>query len=197
MDERRTSAAQWRGAARPAADNARTESSRCHHFLLPAATHNKTMDTLPLVAAIQTLNTPDVFRPRFGPDQWRLFMAYLTRHEVGAGRQIIKQGDLERTAYFLEQGSLTVFVTAPKVTGQRLAILRAGSVVGEPALFGDHARMANVETMTPCVIWELSGLRLDELMASKPALAMELLRALGSVMAVRMRANLENGTPIT
>jgi CRP-like cAMP-binding protein len=64
-------------------------------------------------------------------------------------------------------------------------------------MFGDHARMANVETMTPCVLWELSALRLDEMMASKPALALELMRALGAVMAERMRMNLETGLPMT
>ena len=155
------------------------------------------MDTLPLVAAIQTLNTVDAFHPRFSHDQWRMVLAYLTRHELAAGRQFIRQGDTERTMYLLESGSLTVFVSSPKAVGQKLAILRAGSIVGEPAMFGDNPRMANVETMTPCVLWELSGPRLEEMCVSKPALALEFLRACGAVMSARMRANLESGQPIT
>lgn len=155
------------------------------------------METPPLVAAIQTLNTADALRVRFSVDQWRLVMAYLTRHELAAGRQFIRQGDSERTMYLLEAGSLTVFVTASRTAGQKLAILRAGSIVGEPAMFGDNPRMANVETMTPCVLWELSGPRMEEMCSSKPALALELLRACGAVMATRMRANLETGQPIT
>lgn len=155
------------------------------------------MELPPLAEAIRTLQVPDAFEPRWGPDQWRLFVPYLVRHEVAAGREVIRQGDLERCMYLLEAGSITVFTSNAKPQAQRLAILRAGAIVGEPAMFGNHPRMANVETMTPCVLWELSALRLDEMMASKPALAMELLRSLGSVMAVRMRANLETGQPIT
>ncbi|EHR73800.1 cyclic nucleotide-binding protein [Burkholderiales bacterium JOSHI_001] len=155
------------------------------------------MDTPPLVAAIQTLNTADALRVRLSIEQWRLVMAYLTRHELAAGRQFIRQGDSERTMYLLESGSLTVFVTASRAAGQKLAILRAGSVVGEPAMFGDNPRMANVETMTPCVVWELSGPRMEEMCSSKPALALEFLRGCGAVMATRMRANLESGQPIT
>ena len=156
------------------------------------------MDTPPLVDAIQTLQVPDSFKPRFNAEQWRVFATYLLRHEVPAGQEVIRQGDLERCMYLVERGAITVFTTGARAAqGQKLAILRAGAIVGEPAMFGEHPRMANVETMTPSVLWELSALRLDEMMASKPALAMELLRALGAVMAERMRMNLETGQPMT
>ena len=52
-------------------------------------------------------------------------------------------------------------------------------MVGEPGLFGDSQRMANVEAMTPCVVWALRGPRLEELAQRQPALALELLRAAG------------------
>ena len=44
--------------------------------------------------------------------------------------------------------------------------------------------MANVEAMTPCVVWALRGPRMEELAQRSPALALELLRAAGAVMAV-------------
>ena len=77
----------------------------------------------------------------------------------------------------------------------KIAILRAGSIVGEPGLFIDGPRMANVEAMTACVIWALRGPRLEELAMRVPALALELLRAAGGVMAIRMRATLQRQTP--
>ena len=155
------------------------------------------MDITALVQALQTLNAEDAFRPRLSVDQWRLIAPYLTRHEIRAGDLLIKQGDADRTMYFLEQGSLQIFVTGGPPGSNRIAILRAGSVVGEPGLFGDSPRMANVEAMTPCVVWALRGPRLEELAQRQPALVLELLRTAGGVMAMRMRANLAKQTPFS
>ena len=155
------------------------------------------MDINALVQALQTLNAEDAFRPRLSLEQWRLIAPYLTRHEIRAGDLLIKQGDADRTMYFLEQGSLQIFVTGGPPGSNRIAILRAGSVVGEPGLFGDSPRMANVEAMTPCTVWALRGPRLEELAQRQPALVLELLRTAGGVMAMRMRANLAKQTPFS
>ncbi|HUG22539.1 cyclic nucleotide-binding domain-containing protein [Piscinibacter sp.] len=155
------------------------------------------MEFQDMVQAIQTLNAEDAYRPRLTLDQWRIIAPYLTRHDIRAGDLLIKQGDSDRTMYFLGQGSLQVFVTGGPPGSNRIAILRAGSVVGEPGLFSDVARMANVEAMTPCAVWALRGPRLEELAQRSPALALELLRAAGGVMATRMRTNLVRQIPFT
>ena len=155
------------------------------------------MDINALVQALQTLNAEDAFRPRLSLEQWRLIAPYLTRHDIRAGDLLIKQGDADRTMYFLEQGSLQIFVTGGPPGSNRIAILRAGSVVGEPGLFGDSPRMANVEAMTPCTVWALRGPRLEELAQRQPALVLELLRTAGGVMATRMRANLAKQIPFS
>ena len=150
-----------------------------------------------LVRAVQTLNAEDAFRARLSLDQWRNVAPYLGRHEIRAGDLLIKQGDADRSMYFLGQGTMQIFVTGGPPGSNRVAILRAGAVVGEPGLFGDSPRMANVEAMTPCVVWALRGPRMEELAQRSPALALELLRAAGAVMAVRMRANFSRQAPIT
>ena len=155
------------------------------------------MDFNDLVQAIQTLNAEDAFRARLNVTQWGAIAPYLTRHDIRAGDLLIKQGDTDRTMYFLGQGSLQVFVTGGPPGSNRIAILRAGSAVGEPGLFSDGPRMANVEAMTPCAVWALRGPRLEELAQRSPALALELLRAAGGVMAARMRANLQRQIPFT
>ena len=66
------------------------------------------MQVTELIQAIQTLNTEDAFRPRLDPQQWRTFGQYLTRHELRSGDLLVKQGDHDRTVYFLGQGSLQV-----------------------------------------------------------------------------------------
>jgi CRP-like cAMP-binding protein len=150
-------------------------------------------DTSELITAVQTLNTPDAFRPRIGPEQWRMITPFLTRHEIRSGDLLLKQGDGDRTMYFLERGNLQVYVTrtVPSTATYKIAILRPGSVVGEGGLFSEGGRMANVEAMTACVVWALRGPRLEELAARLPNLAFELVRAAASVMSVRMRANME------
>ena len=155
------------------------------------------MDINELVQAIQTLNAEDAFRSRLSLEQWRTVAPYLTRHELRAGDLLIKQGDDDRTLYFLAQGNLQVFSAGGVPGSRRIAILRTGSVVGEPGIFGDSPRMANVEAMTPCVVYALRGPRLEELAQRSPALALELLRSAGAVMAARMRANLAKQTPFS
>ncbi len=155
------------------------------------------MDFEALVQAIQTLNAEDAFRPRLGADQWRQIAPFFTRHEIRAGDLLVKQGELDRAMYLLGQGSMQVFATGGPPGSNRIAILRAGSIIGEPGLFSDGPRMANVEAVTPCTVWALRGPRLEELALRLPALALELVRAAAGVMAIRMRANVAKQTPFT
>ena len=155
------------------------------------------MDFEALVQAIQTLNAEDAFRPRLGADQWRQVAPFFTRHEIRAGDLLVKQGELDRAMYLLGQGSMQVFATGGPPGSNRIAILRAGSIIGEPGLFSDGPRMANVEAVTPCTVWALRGPRLEDLALRLPALALELVRAAAGVMAIRMRANVAKQTPFT
>jgi CRP-like cAMP-binding protein len=154
------------------------------------------MDITPLVQAVQSLNAADAFKASLGASQWKTLEPYLARHSLRAGHLLIRQGDTDRNAYFLEQGNLQVFVSGGQPGSQRIAILRPGSLVGEPGLFAEIARHANVEAMTPCVVWGLSVVRLEELCARVPALALQVLRAAGAVMAMRARAHMERGVPM-
>jgi CRP/FNR family cyclic AMP-dependent transcriptional regulator len=154
-------------------------------------------DISELMQAVQTLNADDAFRPRIGLELWRTLGPYLTRHELRAGDLLIKQGDSERTMYLLERGGLQVFVSGAAPGAHRIAILRSGSVVGEAGLFSEGPRMANVEATTACILWALRGPRLEELVARVPPLAYEIVRAAASVLAVRLRANMQKSIPIS
>lgn len=154
------------------------------------------MDFDELVRVIQSLNTEDAFHPRLEGGQWSILGGYLCRQEVHAGHLVIRQGDTDRTVHFLGQGSMQVFRTGGPPGLNKVAIVRPGSVVGEPALFADGVRMANVEAMTPCVLWSLRLARFEEMTARHPNLAIEVLRAAGAVLAARMRANMVRQVPV-
>lgn len=148
-----------------------------------------------LLQAVQTLNADDAFRPRLDVAQWRMLAAYLTEHRLRGGDVLIHHRDMDRVMYLLESGTLQVYVPAEAGARRPVAILRAGAIVGEPALFGEVPRMAQVEAMSPAVVWGLSRPRLEEFSQRQPEVALELLRACGAVMAARMLANLERGLP--
>jgi CRP/FNR family cyclic AMP-dependent transcriptional regulator len=169
------------------------------HWVVPgaAADHeHASMDITALVHAVQTLNAADAFNAGLGAQHWQTLEPYLARHSLRAGDLLIRQGDTDRSAYLLEQGNLQVFVTGRPPGQQRVASLRPGSLVGEPGLFAEVPRSANVEAMTPCAVWTLSVARLEELCARVPSLALQVLRAAGAVMAIRVRANQERGAPL-
>lgn len=154
------------------------------------------MDFNDLIPAIQSLNTEDAFRPRLDAQQWRTFTQYLTRHEVRMGDVVIKQGDHDRTMYFLAQGTMQVYVTGAAPGTSKMALLRPGALMGEPGLFADGPRTANVEAMTACVIYAMRLPRFEEMANRQPQIALEIMRAAGAVMAVRMRANLMRQTAV-
>lgn len=155
------------------------------------------MEFTDLVHAIQTLNAEDAFKARFTWEQWKTISSYLSQHEVRPGDLLLKQGEADRVMYFLGQGSVHVFMTGGPPGSNRIAILRPGSVVGEPSLFTNEPRMASAEAIMPCTVWALRGPRMEELAQRSPALAMEILRAAGAVMAIRMRAALTKQMPVT
>lgn len=150
-----------------------------------------------LQRAILSLNAEDAFRPRLDAQQWRTFLQYLSRHEVRAGDTLLKQGEQDRTVYFIGQGSFQVFATGGPPGSNKIAILRPGSMCGELGLFADGARTATVEAMLPSVGWALALPRFEELCQRVPMIALEVLRAAGSVMALRMRANMLRQVPMS
>lgn len=154
------------------------------------------MDFDELMRVIQTLGTEDAFRARLDAGQWQALGGYLARTEAQAGELLIRQGDTDRSVYFLGQGSMQVFRTGGPPGSNKVAILRPGALLGEPALFGDGMRMANVEAMTPCVLWTLRLSRFEEMTLRQPLLALEVLRAAGAVMAARLRASIARQMPI-
>ena len=143
-----------------------------------------------LVQAVGSLNTDDAFHARLDAGQWRTLRAYLTQYQARPGDLLIKQGDCDRTTYFLGRGTLQVYVEGHHPSVARIAMLRPGSVVGEAGLFSDQPHSANVEAMTAVTVWALHLPRFEEMIQRVPPIAIEFMRAAGAVLAARMRANM-------
>lgn len=124
------------------------------------------------------------------PAQWEVFGAYLQPFALGSGQVLIEQGSNDRTLYFVESGALSVHLEDEQGR-MKLAIIGAGSVVGEGAFFSRLPRNASVVGTGSCKLWCLTPQRFREMGSRQPAIALELAVALGAVLAKRMSNKLK------
>jgi CRP-like cAMP-binding protein len=139
-----------------------------------------------LVQAIQNgADNPDVFRPQLNAQQWELLATYMQPFALMPSQVLIEQNAQDRTVYMVESGKLTVHYEDDK--GRlRLAVVGAGSAVGEGAFFTRHPRNATVQAAEASKIWSLTPIRFTELSNRQPALALELAMGLGSLVSRRL-----------
>ena len=138
-----------------------------------------------LCRAISQNTSYDAFAPALSAQQWEMLATYLQPLDVPAGQILIDQGAQDRTVYFIEKGALSVHVI--RSSGQmQLAILNAGSVVGEGAFFSRLPRSANVIATGPAQLWRMTSIRFSEMTNRQPPLALQMSMALGAAIAKRM-----------
>lgn len=139
-----------------------------------------------LVQAIAQNGTSDGLNLSLAPTQWNALASYMQQFSATPGQTIVEPGDLERNIYLVEAGSLSVHAEDSK--GRiRLAMVSAGSVVGECGFFSMLARTATVQAAGPTTLWCLTPTRFAELSNRQPAIALQVSMALASVLAKRLR----------
>ena len=149
---------------------------------LPSALH---CDIRGLTAAMANSHACDAFRCQFSTQQWEMLASYLQPFALQQGQSLIEQGAADQTLYFIESGTLSVYYLDNK--GRvRLAMVAAGSVVGEGAFFSHQPRSASVQATNACKLWCLTALRFKELANRHSPIALELTLALGAVLAKRL-----------
>ena len=142
-------------------------------------------DVQGLVQAVGLNNTNDSFKPVLTPLQWELLGSYMQPFALMQGQRLIEQNALDRTLYLIESGSLSVHYEDSK--GRvRLAIVGAGSAVGEGAFFTRQPRSATVQAASNSKIWCMTPIRFTELSNRHPAVALEMALALGSLVSRRL-----------
>ena len=143
------------------------------------------VDLKGLIDAIAQTTAEDSMTKPLTAAQWEVLSSYLLPVVLHAGQVLFSQGATDRTLYLVESGSLSVHYQDEKER-LRLAIVGAGSVVGEGAFFSHRARSATVQASTPCELWSLTAIRFTELTNRQPAIALGLAMAAGAVLAKRL-----------
>ncbi len=142
-------------------------------------------DILDLAQAMKHSNALDAVPLNLQELQWRNLADYLQPVSLQQGQVLIEQGVKDRTVYFVESGSLTVHYEDDK-DRIRIAMVGAGSLLGEGAFFSHLPRSATVNAGSACKLWCLTPLRFRELSTRFPELALELTVAMSAVLARRM-----------
>ena len=105
------------------------------------------VDLQGLIDAIAQASADDSMTNPLTQAQWDILSSYLLPVVMPAGQVLFTQGATDRTLYLVESGSLSVHYQDEKER-LRLAIVGAGSVVGEGAFFSHRARSATVQATT-------------------------------------------------
>ena len=142
-------------------------------------------DILDLAQAMKHSNALDAVPLNLQDAQWRSLADYLQPVTLQQGQVLIEQGVKDRTVYFVESGSLTVHYEDDK-DRIRIAMVGAGSLLGEGAFFSHLPRSATVNAGSACRLWCLTPLRFRELSTRFPELALEMTVAMSAVLARRM-----------
>jgi CRP-like cAMP-binding protein len=142
-------------------------------------------DVLQLAQAMRLSNALDAVPLNLPDPQWRLLGEYLQPVSLRQGQVLIEQGVKDRTVYFVEAGSLTVHYQDSRER-VRIAIVAAGSLLGEGAFFSHLPRNASVVAGSDCRLWCLTPLRFRELSSRQTQIALDLTIAMSAVLARRM-----------
>ena len=142
-------------------------------------------DIQSLAQAMRVCSALDAVPLNLTEAQWTTLGDYLQPVSLQQGQVLIEQGVKDRTVYFVESGSLTVHYEDDK-DRVRIAMVGAGSVLGEGAFFSHLPRSATVNAGGHSRLWCLTPLRFRELSTRFPVIALELTVAMAAVLARRM-----------
>jgi CRP/FNR family cyclic AMP-dependent transcriptional regulator len=119
---------------------------------------------------------------------WKQLFGFTSIRTVRAGDALIRRGEPDRTLYFVLQGGLEVIGhSGDGLSMGRLAMVGAGSVLGELAFFDGGPRSAGAWAVNDCEVAAMAPDQYAAFQQNSPTLARELLFALGRILATRLR----------
>jgi CRP/FNR family cyclic AMP-dependent transcriptional regulator len=140
------------------------------------------MNVQQLVDAIGALDAADALQCKLTLEEWKSLAPYLSIKFLQPSEPLMHEGECEREVFILAEGELNV-----TIQGSLIASLQPGTVVGEGTFFSGQPRSATVTPSRPGVAWGLSWEKFDAMSRKHPRIAVDLVKGLAAVLAVRMR----------
>ena len=126
--------------------------------------------------------------PSWRDEDLQQLFRFTTTRRVTAGDAIIRRGEPDQTLYFVLHGNLEVIAhSGDGLSMGRMALVGAGSVLGEVSFFDGGPRSAGAWALDDCEVAAMTPDQYAAFEESSPALARELLFALGRILAIRLR----------
>ena len=126
--------------------------------------------------------------PNWRDQDWKQLFQFTSIRNVMPGDALIRHGEPDRTLYFVLRGKLEIIVrSGDGISMGRVALVGAGSVLGEMAFFDGGPRSAGAWAVDDCDVAAMTPDQYSAFEKISPALARELLFALGRILALRLR----------
>lgn len=126
--------------------------------------------------------------PEWSEEDWKKLLVHTVPQRFRASEVVIQRDATGRVLFFVVAGSLEVGYT--QAEGMRIAPLArigVGSVIGEQSFFDGQPRSASVWAVSDGELLCLSFEAFNQFGQADPALARDLLFALGGVLSRRLR----------
>lgn len=128
-----------------------------------------------------------LYLPEWSLDDWAALLAHAKLVKLAPHDVLIKRGQAERSLFLVASGALEVNASGGGSTMGPLVREGAGAVIGEIAFFDGSPRSATVWATEPTELLALERFDIERFAGEHPARGLELLFALGRVLAFRVR----------
>lgn len=119
--------------------------------------------------------------------QWQRLLAHTTSRRFATGEILIREGETDDALYFVGTGELEVLMPRGRAAPRQLAVIRAGSVVGEQSFLDHQPRSTSIRALSEGEVFRFSREKFLVFSAREPALARDLLLDLGRIVSLRLR----------
>lgn len=130
--------------------------------------------------------------PQWQLADWEALFSHAQRVNVLRDNMLIRQNAAERALYFIASGVLKVLSVASYVRVSSIGWFHPGSVVGELSFLDGKARSAEIVAVVDSELYRLGFEGYQAFADAHPRKACDLVFAIGSVVAVRLRNTLSN-----
>ena len=108
---------------------------------------------------------------------------------LGPGEMLFAPHEARETLFFLKEGRIRVFKMTPEGRELTLAIVNAGTILGETALTAQHAQDAYAQAVVPSTVSVVTREELELLILERPEVGLEIVHVLSERLrtyAIRM-----------
>lgn len=143
-----------------------------------------------VLAEVWHLHSVDWIRRLAGEDVEKLRAASAYR-DYRAGETIFAPERDPHSVYLLERGLVRIYRLSSEGSETTFGYVAPGEVFGELSVFGNYPRESFAEAVRACRVWKIRASSFRQVMASHPAMALEITRQVGSRLK-RIESRVEN-----